>query len=178
MTNRRRSRLTRIVSGMTRISGVFATLALLGVLGVGSGTANASVLRNSAFPYLCADVKGGAITDGTPVLAYDCHAGFNQQWEYVAGQFLGLGTTSGVSKCLDIRGTPPNPPGTVVELYTCNGGQNQQWELFNGALLGFPNTTPIYNRESGLCLDSSGGFAKQLTIEPCNGSTSQNWTVE
>jgi hypothetical protein len=144
---------------------------MLGVLAVGSGTANAAVIRqsNNFPPFLCADVRSGAITDGTPVLAYPCHAGFPQQWEYLAGQFLGLGTANGVGKCLDIRGAGPNPPGTVVQLFTCNGGGNQQWEILNGG---------IYNPQSGLCLDDSGGVGAQLTIQQCNRSQSQNWAVD
>jgi hypothetical protein len=149
------------------------------MLALGSSTAKASVIRQtSAFPYLCADVSGGAITDGTPVGAWDCHAAFNQQWEFVNGQFLGIGTTKGVAKCLDIRGTPPNPPGAVVQLYTCNGGANQRWEIINGTAFGFPNTNNlIYNLEDNLCLDGSGGFGKQLTVQRCNGSAGQNWVV-
>jgi mannan endo-1,4-beta-mannosidase len=148
------------------------------MVAVGSGTANASVLQvNTGSPYLCANVKGAATTDGTPVLAWDCNGDFNEQWEYAYGQFLGLGTTGGTSKCLDVYGAGTNP-GTAVILYHCTGGANQEWEIFNGALLGFPNTTVIYGTQSGLCLDSLGGFGKQLTIEYCNGSKSQNWKVE
>ena len=177
MTNQRGGRLTRARAGMSRILGGFATLPLLGTLAVGSGTAKASVLRLNSFPFLCADVRGGAITDGTPVDTYDCHGAFNQQWEFENGQLLGIGTTGAGSKCLDIRGAGVTPPGTVVELFTCNGGANQQWEIFNGALAGLPNSNLIYNRQDNLCLDGSGGLGRQLTVQPCNGGAGQNWAV-
>ena len=179
MTNHQRGRLTRAVAGNTRIVGVFAALPLLGMLAVGLGTANAAVLRlSSAVPYLCADVSEAAITNVTPVGAFYCNGDFNQQWEYIDGQFVGIGTTKGVNKCLDIHGAGPNPPGTVVELFDCNGGPNQQWSIFNGALRGLPSSNLIYNPQSGLCLDASGGKSAQLTIERCTGSSSQNWRLE
>ena len=158
MTNQRGGRLTRAVAGMSRILGGFATLPLLGMLAVGSGTAKASVVQlKSANPFLCADVAGGAITDGTPVIANYCYGGFNQQWEYINGQFLGIGTTNVVAKCIDIRGAGPTPPGTAVQLYTCNGGTNQQWEIISGTAFGFPKSNLIYNQQDNLCLDGSGG---------------------
>lgn len=177
MTHQQRSWLIRTIADMSSTSRVLATLALLGLLAVTSGTANAAELRiSSGAPYMCADVYGNSIADGTSVQGWWCHGDFNQQWKYIAGQFVGIGTTSVGSKCLDIRGGGV-APGTPVQLYHCNGGANQQWMIFNGANFGFPNSTLIYNPQSGTCLESHG-FGKQLTIETCNGSTSQNWTVE
>ena len=170
-------RLAGAVARISRISGVFVALPLLAMLGIGSGTAKAVVLQENSGSFLCANVKGAVIANGTAVIAFACTGDFNEQWDYVDGEFLGLGTTSGVNKCLDVKGNGTKP-GTLVDLYSCNGGQNQQWSVFNGTTLGLPSSGLIYNPQSGLCLDSSGGSGAQLTIEICNGAASQNWKVE
>ena len=178
MTNHQRGRLARAVAGMSRILEASATLPLLGMLALGSSTAKAAVVQlKSAYPFQCADVSGGVITDGTPVIANYCYGGFNQQWLYGGGQFLGEGTTNVVAKCITISGAEPAPPGTAVQLHTCNGGANQQWEIISGASFGFPNTNLIYNRQDNLCLDGSGGLFQPLTVQLCNGLKNQNWMV-
>lgn len=174
----RADRPTRSAAGLRRVQGVAEALALLAILAAACGTASATVLQqNSGAPYLCANVKQNAISNGTAVIAYSCSGDFNEQWSYVNGQFLGLGTTNGVNKCLDVKGAL-TAPGTLVDLYNCNGGANQQWLIYNGTVMGLPNSTLIVGYQSGLCLDSSGGNGAQLTIETCTGSTAQNWKVE
>ena len=159
---------------------VFETLALLGTLAAGLGPAKAAVLQiNSSAPYVCAAVEGGETANGTPVLAYSCSGAPDQQWNYVAGQFYGLGTANGNFTCLDVKGAGTSP-GTLVDLYKCNGGQNQQWKIINGADIGLPASTLIRSNQSNLCLDSAGpsaGGGKQLVINDCSGTTSQNWNI-
>jgi hypothetical protein len=127
---------------------------------------------NSAAPYVCAAVEGGSSTPGTPVIAYSCSGGFDQQWNYLEGQFIG-----GIADlCLDVADNGTTP-GTLVDYYTCHGSQNQQWTIEAGQ----NGTTAIVGVQSGLCLDSSGGPSEgggtQLIINTCSGSTSQNWNV-
>jgi hypothetical protein len=81
--------------------------------------------------------------------------------------------------CLDVKGAATEP-GTLVDLYECHGGQNQQWKIINGTDIGLPASTLIYAVQSLLCLDSAGpsvGGGKQLVINKCTGTASQNWNV-
>ena len=39
----------------------------------------------------CLDVPDGDTTDGTPVQIFHCHGSFNQQWNIVNGQIIGIG---------------------------------------------------------------------------------------
>jgi hypothetical protein len=141
------------------------------------GPAQALQLQvNGNAPYLCAAVQGSSTTNGTAVIAYSCSGGFNDQWNFVGGQFQGLGTANGASMCLDVKGAQITA-GTLVDLYQCNNGQNQQWLVLAGA----GGVTEIFGLQSGLCLDSAGGPSvgggTQLVINTCSGAASQNWLL-
>jgi hypothetical protein len=155
-------------------------LPLLGMLAAGVSPANATVLQIEAnAPFVCAAVEGGDTANGSPVLAYSCSVAFDQQWNYVEGQFYGLGTANGVGKCLNVKGAATEP-GTLVDLYDCTGGQNQQWKIINGADIGLPASTLIRSNQTDLCLDSAGpsvGGGKELVMHECTGATSQNWNL-
>jgi hypothetical protein len=167
---------------VSHILRILQSCILLGGLAVGTGTAGAMQLQlNQSAPFLCAAVQGGNTANGTPVIAYSCSGGPNDQWQYVNAQFEGLGTANGQSMCLDIKGQG-TAPGTLVDLWDCNGQPNQQWEVINGAsVIGAHASTLIYNFQSNLCLDSSGGPSvgggTQLVVNDCGGTTSQNWTL-
>jgi hypothetical protein len=180
MNNEKRSRLNRAAARINQTLTVFGALPLLAMLAAGVSPANATVLQiNSNAPFVCAAVEGGQTANGTPVLAYSCSVAFDQQWNYIAGQFYGLGTASGAGKCLDVEGAA-TAPGTLVDLWDCNGGQNQQWKVINGADIGLPATTLIRSNQTDLCLDSAGpsvGGGKQLVMNVCTGATSQNWNL-
>ncbi|MBV9301146.1 MAG: ricin-type beta-trefoil lectin domain protein [Acidobacteriaceae bacterium] len=175
-----RSRFTRAAARINQTLPVFGALALLGMLAAGVSSMNAAVLQiNSSAPFVCAAVEGGKTDNGTPVLAYSCSVAFSQDWNYVEGQFVGLGTANGEAKCLDVKGAA-TAPGTLVDLYNCNGGENQQWKIINGAEIGLPASTLIRSNQTDLCLDSAGpsvGGGKQLVMNKCTGATSQNWNV-
>jgi hypothetical protein len=109
---------------------------------------------SSNAPYMCAAVEGNNTANETPVLAYSCAASFGQQWNYVGGQFQGIGTTGSKSMCLDVKGNGTTA-GTLVDLYQCNGGQNQQWQVINAAAT--TRATVIFGVQSEMCLDSAGG---------------------
>jgi len=138
---------------MGHILRVFGTLALLGMLAVSMGPASAAQLQlNAGAPYLCAVVQGGSTAWGTPVIAYSCSGGPEDQWEYVNGQIQGIGTANGVSMCLDVYGAGTTP-GTPVDLWPCNGEPSQQWEILNSLVASGPE---ILGLQSNMCLDSSG----------------------
>jgi hypothetical protein len=73
--------------------------------------------------------SGGSLALGTPVLAFDCLDGPNQQFE-----FYGLTVyTMGGQRCLDVDNAG-TAPGTKVQSFICNGTVAQQWtydELYN-----------------------------------------------
>jgi hypothetical protein len=83
---------------------VFAALASGVVSLFGSLPANTAVLsvgpaNGTGGGFVCADVRGGNIAIPTPVEAYDCHAGPNQQYEFNGRTIYALGGL----RCLDIR---------------------------------------------------------------------------
>jgi hypothetical protein len=152
---------------------VSVALALL-LLALSARPARALALQlNTAAPYTCAAVEGGTAANGTPVIAYSCSGGFDQQWNYLEGQLIG---GVGSDMCLDVADNGTKA-GTLVDYYTCHGSQNQQWLIEAGQ----NGTTAIVGVQSGFCLDSSGGPSvgggTQLVINPCTGATSQNWNV-
>jgi Ricin-type beta-trefoil lectin domain len=117
----------------------------------------------------CADVRGGNLIPGTPVQAYDCLAGPNQQFEIYSNLAGGPIYTLGGQRCLDVfhSGTTP---GTPVDSYTCNGTSAQQWSYQNGV---------IYYPYGILCLDAgSMDNTTQLIVNTCNGSNSQLWQLK
>jgi hypothetical protein len=162
---------------MKRRTGVFSLAVPLtvavGLALVGGPPANAAEIQlNSNAPHLCVAVENSDTANGTPVIAYSCSGGPNDRWNYINGQFQGIGTDAESSMCLDVKGQG-TASGTLVDLWPCNGQQNQQWEIINGSLIGV---------QSGKCLDSSGGPSvgggTQLVINTCNGSaSSQNWIL-
>jgi non-reducing end alpha-L-arabinofuranosidase len=161
-----------------RLSVISAVLASLALMASARHVQAAQLQVSSNAPYLCAAVSGGSISNGTPVIAYNCAGSFWQQWNYVGGQFQGIGTTGSTSMCLDVQGNGV-AAGTLVDLFQCNGQQNQQWVVINAAAT--TGITFILGVQSGLCLDSAGGPSTgggtQLIINNCNYGSSQTWIV-
>jgi hypothetical protein len=167
------------MTDILRTVGIVGMIQLLGTLAAISSPAKAAQLQaDGGPPYLCAVVEGGNTASGTPVIAYSCSGGPEDQWSWVGGQLQGIGTANGKAMCLDVKGGGTTP-GTLVDLWPCNGGSNQQWHTGTGYGL-------IYSKlKSGsfaLCLDSAGGPSvgggTQLVINYCAAPlTSQNWFV-
>ncbi len=156
-----------------------ASVLVLLALVAGPRHACAAQLQvSSNAPYLCAAVEGPNTVNGTPVLAYSCAPSFGQQWNYIGGQFQGIGTTASQSMCLDVKGNGTTA-GTLVDLWECNGGQNQQWQVINAAAT--TGNGVIFGVQSEMCLDSAGGPSVgggiQLIINTCNFGPSQTWIV-
>jgi hypothetical protein len=117
----------------------------------------------------CADVRDGNLAPGTPVQAFQCLAGPNQQFEIYSNPAGGPIYTLDGQRCLDVThaGTAP---GTPVDSYTCNGTVAQQWSYQNGVMY-YPNGI--------LCLDAgSMDNTTQLIVNTCNGSISQQWQLK
>src|SRR5579863_9245641 len=116
---------------MTHILGRLRTLPLLVILAASLGLANAAQIQlNSGAPFLCVTVEGGNTAPGTPVIAYSCSGGPEDQWQMVDGQFQGIGTANGVSTCLDVQGGVV-AAGALLVLNACNGAASQQWVVSN-----------------------------------------------
>jgi hypothetical protein len=142
---------------------------------LGTSHAEAFILSAGAglgAPYgggVCADVRGGNLAPGTPVQAFQCLAGPNQQFEIYGTTIY----TMGGHMCLDVvgRGTAP---GTPVDSDTCNGTPAQVWTELNGMIV-YPYAN--VNDSATLCLDAGNmNNGTQLVVNPCNfDSTSQGY---
>jgi hypothetical protein len=167
---------------------ILGTLPLLGMLAASLTTANAmEIQRSGSAPYDCIAVEGGNTANGTPVIASSCSGGPEDRWNYINGQFQGLGTFNGASMCLDVKGQGTTA-GTVVTLSTCTKTYTWQyaWYGVGCALVGSYGGGPqvgVISWGIEACLDSSGGPAvtggTQLVInENCQmGVPPEAWNV-
>jgi len=153
---------TSTMSYILRACGILPLLAILASF----CPAHAAQLQvNGNAPYACAAVQGGTTTNGTPVILYSCGDAPPQQWNYLDGQLLGIGTANGLSVCMESSGSTS---GSKVVISACNGGQNQQWYFQDN------NVVAV---EGNLCLDSTPGLSNQLVVNSCTPAASQNWNV-
>jgi Ricin-type beta-trefoil lectin domain len=117
----------------------------------------------------CADVRGNSLTPGTPVQAFKCLAGPNQQFELYGDLSGGTIYTLGGQMCLDVVGAG-TAPGTPVDSNTCNGTPAQDWYYYYGQIIYF---------KADLCLDAGNmDNTTQLIVNTCNGSNSQQWQIK
>lgn len=115
--------------------------------------------------FLCADVSAGSTRSGTPIQVFDCTGAPNQQFEFNSLTIYPLGGQG----CMDVSGGRTTD-GTPVQFWTCNGTGAQQWTYDNGS---------IVNLNSNKCLDATNlNNGRQLVINTCNGSVSQNWQIK
>jgi hypothetical protein len=149
---------------------VFAVVAGGAIALFGSLPAHAAVLSvgSPAAPFggfVCADVRTGNLTSGTPIQAYDCHAGPDQQYAWYGSTILALGG----QRCVDVLGAG-TAPGTTVDSATCNGTAAQDWYYSEGQII---------NPHSGLCLDARNmANSTQLIVNTCDGEQSQQWQIK
>ena len=122
----------------------------------------------------CLDVFGGKTDNGTPVIAFPCHGGTNQQWIIKDGQIRGVQS----GKCLDVTGANP-ADGTQIIIWPCKtpfttGAANQTWRVVNGRIRGLANK----------CLDIKFASTDPATpvilfqCKPFANALNQRWTVE
>jgi hypothetical protein len=152
------------------VSGIAKHLAALiaaGVVAVAAAAAGAFEVTqkiSGGNQTACLDVAGGATAIGTPIIAYPCNDGFNEQWSVdQEGHFQGIGTANGVERCLDL-----NPVATTrVELNSCLN----TWEVSKGL---------IFVGSMDLCIDSRGiyGATARVRADTCEeGLAGEIWVL-
>ncbi|RBP12249.1 ricin-type beta-trefoil lectin protein [Roseiarcus fermentans] len=171
---------------MLNFSSIFGVTLPLVVVIAGTLKANALTItqlsdqnvKNGFAITACVDVGGASTANGTKVGPFPCNNQFNEQWIYLNGQFLGLGTCCGngtfpgASTCLSVHDNSINA-GSLVELDACViRNSTQLWEpRYDGSII---------NMGANKCLDSQGqiGGGFQLVINTCNGSAGQKWNLK
>ncbi len=118
--------------------------------------------------FACADVQNASLTPDTPIQAYDCHAGPNQQFELVGFTIYALGGQTCVAASSIVAGSP-------VVSTTCAPKPQQTWYYYNGQVISL--AVPLGSAVGEeLCLDAgNANNGSQLVINTCNGSPGQNW---
>ncbi|MBQ1017543.1 ricin-type beta-trefoil lectin domain protein [Micromonospora sp. D93] len=115
----------------------------------------------------CAEVPGGATTNGTQLQLWDCNGSSNQRWTYTPNKEWRVYG----NKCLDANNNG-TVNGTQAIIWDCHSGTNQQWNLnSNGTITGV---------QSGLCLDANAAATAngtKLILWACNGGTNQQWAT-
>ncbi|AOS65670.1 RICIN domain-containing protein [Actinoalloteichus hymeniacidonis] len=78
----------------------------------------------------CMDVADNSMADGARVIQYNCHNGWNQQWEAIeVGDFLYQYKNRRTGKCLDVADSS-TANGSALVQWTCHSGANQQWTSY------------------------------------------------
>ena len=190
---------------------IFTTAAAGVIAGVGLLTSDASPIINAAVfsvgppengvtNLVCMNVRYNSTAAGAPVIACDCHAGPEQQFEFAGPDCV---TQTSFSACTQypnnvppgttIYTVPSNPVpiesashfncldvseagtanGTPVISYPCNGGVNQQFIYNNGQIVVYTSIN------SPKCLDATdmANFT-QIIINDCTSSASQQWQIK
>lgn len=118
---------------------------------------------------MCLNVTGAATGTLYPLQTDTCNGGPHQNWSYTNGQLKNQ--NSGL--CLDVHGANMNQ-STEVGQYPCTANAaNQLWLYASDKTLRTLGKT-------NMCLNPKGGTASagtSLEIWPCNGATSQQWTL-
>jgi len=124
----------------------------------------------------CLDDTNGNQANGTKMQIFTCFSGnTNQKWaQSQAGGSIELGTTN---KCLDNTGglvTDGNP----AQIWGCTGGPNQKWTISNAGPPPAKGNQIQPGSASSECLTVAGNTDNAaVTIEKCDGSATQAWTV-
>ncbi|HEY0777690.1 MAG TPA: ricin-type beta-trefoil lectin domain protein [Gemmatirosa sp.] len=138
-----------------------------------SSTSPGPMLSGVSRPNVCADIKITASTaaapePGTPLQAWQCHGGVNQQFQL---QTNGSITAYGGQLCLDVRSASPND-GERVAASRCLAGTTQKWT--------YTAAGQLQTATNGKCLDVSGARGEngtKLIVWHCHGGSNQKWTV-
>jgi hypothetical protein len=152
----------------------FAPLIVVSVAALAAGAASGFEITQpipGGAETACLDVSDSKTASGTPIIAYPCDAGFNEQWNFDdKGHLEGIGTANGETKCLERNGS------NLAILSSCN----QTWGL--QIVIGSINW--IFLEPGGSsCLDSRGkyGSTAQVVVDDCNPNAfpipSQGWVA-
>jgi hypothetical protein len=118
-------------------------------------------------PLGCVTLMSRIITNGTPIVDYDCNGATAQDWHVSADSSLEF--QSRYSYCIDVPHSSTKV-GTAVQLYACNRTKAQVWK--------FDSSGRIKNPNSKLCLGvrhHSTALNTPLVLERCTTSSSQLW---
>jgi hypothetical protein len=185
---------------------IFTTAAPGVIAGVGLFISDASPINAAIFTVgppddlVCMNVEYNSTAAGAPVIAYDCHAGPEQQFEFAGPDCVTQTSFSACEQypknvppgtniytvpsnpvpiasasyfnCLDVEGVG-TANGTPVISYPCNGGVNQQFIYQNGQIVVYTSIN------SPKCLDATdmANFT-QIIINDCTASASQQWHIK
>ena len=145
------------------IFGLMLALCLCGAV----PKANAIVFVNQGYG-TCLDARDAYDKTGTPLDGAACNATFAQQWNFEGLEIQGIGSTKNAGY-ICVWATGEAGSGVVVAPCTYSKtGWNNQWYFHNNHVI---------NVNNGLCIDVEGGPTTLVTLETCNGESTQAWAA-
>lgn len=119
-----------------------------------------------------ANVQGGSVADGTPLIQWALESAPNSAWNLVptdSGYYVIQGVQS--RKCVDVQGASTGDGARVI-IWPCHGGDNQQWRFAQSG-----NGYLLIARHSQKCLNVAGGLGQgRVLIQwPCVGLANDVW---
>jgi hypothetical protein len=116
----------------------------------------------------CLDADGASDKTGNPLNGAACNATFAQQWNFEGLEIQGIGSTSNTGYiCVWATGAAGSGVVTAPCKYS-KAGWNNQWHF---------NNNQIINLSNGLCIDVEGAARTLVTLETCNGESTQAWAA-
>ena len=167
------------LAGVVGLGAVLVPIALAGT--AAAATAFTSIVVNQGNGN-CADVPGGAATNGLQLIQWSCNAQTNQSFAFtpVAGTTdtytIGTVTPGG---CMDISGGGTADNAQVIQ-WTCHGGTNQRFRLPAVPIGGATNTVNLVSVASGKCVAPAGdatGSNTGLVQLPCSTAPGRVWRL-
>jgi hypothetical protein len=152
----------------------FAPLIVAGIAALAAGAASGFEITQpipGGDQTACLDVPASNTTSGTPINAYPCNGGFNEQWMFdPQGHLEGIGTANGATECLERNGS------NLAILSSCSQTFGVTFEGNHGWIFLEPGGT------FPSCLDSKAkyGSTAQVSVGPCDPRLplpSQSWVL-
>ena len=161
-------------SGLQRVQYGWGHIALSPPSGVFNAADHHKIVsRNS---WLAADVSGGALSNGAPVIQWPYWGGENQQWQLNAtGNGCFTVTNRNSNKVLDISNGSTTAGAGVVQ-NAANGNASQQWQVID---IGF-GYYQVINNNSGQSLDVNGASVSNgagIIQWYWNANPNQQWQI-
>ncbi len=138
------------------LSAVMATAAMC-------GAARGEGIYLAQKPEFCADISGGRMVEGNPIMLWPCHGKGPQQFDYDAGR-KSIVARADRSLCVD------DIVGQGLALVRCNATRIK-WSVDNSA--------PAIRSQDGRCWDARGGSMvarTRLILWPCHGKANQQFS--
>lgn len=130
----------------------------------------------------CVDLTSGNTSNGTNIQQWACEDNSNMLFRLVeagGGYYQIKHASSG--KCLDVSGYGTSN-GSNIHLWSCHGGNNQLFAIASNTSTSDITDFTIRDKNSGKCLDLSGGNSSNGTniqIWSCNsGNANQNFSLK